>query len=450
MKHMWSADARICIVGAGAAGLTSALALKERGYKNITIIEGEPVVGGKCHTRATGDGFLEMGANIFFPGSAVNRLVRRTGARIMEWYPISLFDYRTGRQQPFGSTERSFPPTQRVRAYGRLVAAMLRHRRALRTPGFHARVDMVELATPVRKWLEERSLEVIHEMAMPFMVGAGLGYPEDDVPVAYFFKMLQFIQAMGIRDLVRRRTYRLEHGYQDLWQRVASRLLSDVQLHVGARALRVLRPADGPIRVWTEAGEIVCDALLITATDRALSFLDASGEERDLLESFRYFDLFTVGCTVEGQLPLGLCFIRPHTRSRSTLGRTIAYCPMKVGPVSQMGRYLFYSHGSPSVGPETIVDNLRHDLSLQGCRIIGEPVIQRWPHYFPHVSSQDFAGGFFQRLDRLQGQRGTYYAGEAVSGTNVSVVADHAETQIARFFRDHGPTAKGMSHVSSR
>lgn len=210
VAQAWSADTRFCVIGAGAAGLTVGVALRERGYRDITVIEREPVVGGKCYTHATVNGFLELGANIVFPGSVVHRLAERTGASIIDWFPIQIFDPRTGDTRAFGSTERNFPLFQFVRAYGRLVAEVLRHRR-LRTCGFHACTDgdLMALGASVRSWLAARGLAVIEDALMPFMVGAGLGYPEDEVPTAYFLKMLHFIQSMGISDLLHRRTYRL-------------------------------------------------------------------------------------------------------------------------------------------------------------------------------------------------------------------------------------------------
>ena len=41
---------RVCIVGAGPAGLTAAMYLEKKGYKNITIYEKSERVGGKCYS----------------------------------------------------------------------------------------------------------------------------------------------------------------------------------------------------------------------------------------------------------------------------------------------------------------------------------------------------------------------------------------------------------------
>lgn len=429
-----SSDLRICILGAGAAGLTSAVALAERGYRNVTVVEQEPFVGGKCYTHSGTEHPLEMGANIVFPGSVVHRFAQRTGAKIIEWFPIQVFDHRTGHVRPLGSPAKPFSALESARAYARLALELVRHR-SVRGHGFHACRNLSELGTPVRLWLKERKLEVIADATMPFMVGAGLGYPEDEVPLAYFLKMLQFLQSMSLQDLLKRRSYRFENGYQDLWVRVANELLAGTKLLVEAKVERIERPADAPIRVHTRKGEVVCDALIVTLPlNVALDLLDADDRERELFSRVRCFDMYTVGCTVEGGLPLGLSFIGPYTESKATLGHAFAYVPMQARGGDSIGKFVFYAHGSDSVGSDTILKHLRNDLDARKYRILDEPVVKRWPHYFPHVSGHDFMSGFFQRVDRLQGHRGTYYSGETVAGTSVSLVTSYAEAHIARFF----------------
>lgn len=44
------ADPPVCIVGAGAAGLSAASKLESKGYKTVTF-EKQPEVGGKCQAH---------------------------------------------------------------------------------------------------------------------------------------------------------------------------------------------------------------------------------------------------------------------------------------------------------------------------------------------------------------------------------------------------------------
>ena len=47
---MANKDEKICIIGAGVSGLSAAFYLDRKGYKNITVLEKQSRVGGKCCT----------------------------------------------------------------------------------------------------------------------------------------------------------------------------------------------------------------------------------------------------------------------------------------------------------------------------------------------------------------------------------------------------------------
>jgi hypothetical protein len=52
--------------------------------------------------------------------------------------------------------------------------------------------------------------------------------------------------------------------------------------------------------------------------------------------------------------------------------------------------------------------------------------------YFPHVSSQDFARGFYPRIEALQGARRTFYTGEVLSFSCVEPVVAYSELLASR------------------
>ncbi len=47
---MTNLDERICIIGGGPAGVTAAMYLEKKGYKNYSIYEKADYVGGKCYS----------------------------------------------------------------------------------------------------------------------------------------------------------------------------------------------------------------------------------------------------------------------------------------------------------------------------------------------------------------------------------------------------------------
>ena len=64
MDTLQSVDfgSRIGIVGGGVSGLSAAHFLKEAGYSNVTIVEKEQRVGGKCCSVEVDGHVYEMGA----------------------------------------------------------------------------------------------------------------------------------------------------------------------------------------------------------------------------------------------------------------------------------------------------------------------------------------------------------------------------------------------------
>ena len=60
-------NARICIVGAGAAGLSAAWYLRQRGYSHVTILEKSHQPGGKCRSVVVDGVPIELGAALVMP-----------------------------------------------------------------------------------------------------------------------------------------------------------------------------------------------------------------------------------------------------------------------------------------------------------------------------------------------------------------------------------------------
>jgi hypothetical protein len=60
-------NTKICIIGAGPAGLSAGMYLEQKGYENYTILERNDHVGGKCHSPHYNGRRYEMGAIMGVP-----------------------------------------------------------------------------------------------------------------------------------------------------------------------------------------------------------------------------------------------------------------------------------------------------------------------------------------------------------------------------------------------
>ena len=54
--------------------------------------------------------------------------------------------------------------------------------------------------------------------------------------------------------------------------------------------------------------------------------------------------------------------------------------------------------------------------------------------YFPHVSTDSLANGFYQRFDKIQGIRGVYYASTVLSFETMNLALDMAEGFVNKYF----------------
>jgi len=58
---------------------------------------------------------------------------------------------------------------------------------------------------------------------------------------------------------------------------------------------------------------------------------------------------------------------------------------------------------------------------------------QSW-YYFPHVFSDDYASGWYDDVEAMQGKYDTYYAGEVMSFGDMDETAEYSRELVERFF----------------
>ena len=55
-------------------------------------------------------------------------------------------------------------------------------------------------------------------------------------------------------------------------------------------------------------------------------------------------------------------------------------------------------------------------------------------YYFPHIFSEDYADGWYDKVEAMQGTNNTYYAGEIMSFGDMEETATYSKELIKRFF----------------
>jgi predicted NAD/FAD-binding protein len=412
-------DRRICIIGAGAAGLSAAHFLRQRGYSRVQVLEASDRVGGKCCSAGLGNAVVEAGA-LGATGSyrEVLRLARATGVGVVEPPEQFVFDATTREFLRLNTAFMKSLSAASVAALARYFLAALRHR-SLRRPGF-AGVP-AQLARPFSEWAAQRGMAALAPLLELPVTGFGYG-ALDATPAAYVLKYIHTANFLTLLRLAlsRSASYRIAGGYESLWRAVAGAL--DVRL--GSRVISVQR--DSAIRVTTTVESLECDVLLLTTPlDRALSFLDASPAERDLFSQVRYTTYHVMLCRTRG-LPNASISMHPLPAPGAT-------CLLARG-WADPDATVAYAYGEAGESPPVeVAPQLEHAIRNLGGSLLAVEKHIGW-RYFPHVGPELMAAGYFDRLEALQGARNTYLAGSLLSFETVEDVVAYSKRLVERFF----------------
>jgi hypothetical protein len=409
--------ARVGIVGAGASGLAAAHELQELGYRRVTVLEREPCAGGKCCTIVHDDRTYELGAALVTPAyRRVRALMREVGVRAAI-PPGGLFapmrDVAAGLLLGEPSPRRLIGSA----ADGARFALELSRHRRIFSPGFGSLNE--QLALPFDDWCRARHCEAMRSLVEPWVTGFGYGFL-DELPAAYVLKYATLFGS-PLREI-------LDDGYGGLFRRVAASL-DHVDVRLGTRVCAVVRGTN-EVTVRTTDGTLVFDALIVACPlDEALSFLDATPTEVQLFERIRYQPYVVLGATVTGGMPRSrYLFLRENFRRESIGQPVFAY---RRWPASDT--VFFYAFASEPDWERAVRREVASAVEGMGGRL-GNPIAARKWRYFPHVQTDDFASGYYRRLEALQGQRRTYYCGEVLAFAAVETVVAYARSLVRRHF----------------
>jgi hypothetical protein len=412
-------DARIGIVGAGAAGLSAAHFLARSGRRNVTLLEAGDRVGGKCHTIVHEGRSYELGAGAVTSAyDEVRALMREHGVRASAGLGGAFVDVERNRTSFIPPPLLRNAPWRIALEAPRLAARMLVERRLLR-PGFDGISDDVEL--PFATWARKNGVERIAALIEPWFTGFGYGY-FDEIPAAYVLKYLALFRFPVLEIL--------EGGYQGLWERVAAK--HDVRL--GAAVQRVTRGSE--ITVETTAGAHTFDALILACpVDAALGFMDASPEERDLWSRVRFVDYHVVGARLENGPRARYGFFPAHF-TRQHAGEVVFFYRRWL----DRDLVLYYTLPGEDGTLAGSVAAVRATVERLGGRILDVPIQKAW-RYFPHVRTDDLRGGYYEKLESMQGTRNTWLAGELCAFTAVEPVVAYSRALVERMIRAAAPSA---------
>lgn len=425
-------DARIAIIGAGAAGLTAAHTFKNLGYTQVTVFECSADVGGKIQT-VTHDGRpYELGA-IWYgkPYKTVNTLMNEYGIRGQGNDIPAIIDGGVSYTQA-AYAKAKYGSLRFARSVLKFLSMADTRYASIWAPGF-AHVDPdLHLDFEAFAELYDRShrgkIGPVVDVLRSFLVGCGYGYFAE-VPVMYYLKLAPWIVQRSARAAMtgQQPLHHITSGWQELWRAVA-RDLPDVRVNTPVTSVVRFQDDSGQPKIRLTAGgrTAVFDRLLVTPNpDLAGRFMDFNPAERALFAKVRYVR-FAVTLMTGGGLPYA--FLKDHSQP-SSAGHILAIG--KAYPDREV--YSFYQQLSETMTTEEAMGMLQADVQALGGH--ADTVLARsvWS-YFPHVSTADARAGFYRELEALQGAQGTYYINSLAAFEDVEHTASYARELVESCF----------------
>jgi phytoene dehydrogenase-like protein len=412
-----SSGTRIGILGGGASGLAAAHALRELGYRSITVFEREPDVGGKCCTLVHEGRSYELGAGLLTPAYRnVRALMREVGVHSQAHFGGVRAALRDADTWRLLVALRQGGWRSALRGSVVLLVELLRREGLLR-PGFAHLSD--ELALPFDDWCRYRGCEVLEPILEPWITGFGYGFL-NELPAAYVLKYATIFGA-PLSEIP-------DEGFGGLFRKLAA-ALDPVDVRVNAQVTDVVRRPEG-VTVRTTQGTSEFDVIIIACPlDEALRFLDATPLEIELFERIRYENYFIVGASVSGALPRDRYTFFRTNFDRAKVGRpTFAYRRWREADI------VFFCGFAREYNWEAAAKReVAATVESVGGRVRDVIATRNW-RYFPHVQTDDIAGGYYRRLERLQGCRRTYYCGELLAFAAVEPVVTYARALVHEHF----------------
>ncbi|MDP3719776.1 MAG: NAD(P)-binding protein [Acidobacteriota bacterium] len=470
-------EPRVVVVGAGPAGLLTAHYLREHGYRNVVILEKLGRVGGLCDTVTADGRSFDLGANYVTPGyTQILKLAETLGVQVYSERPfvaMTVPPEPTGqvRYQSVFSATRQRDDGSRIPLLS-LGVALIRYTwirwrlgRVIDRPTFAgvATFDGGSLCAPLEDWLKRHRLTDLERVFQLPITLMGFGYL-DKVPAIYAMKFMtvgsfvpMVLKEMPLIGRLISWPRRFLYGYQRFFERLAWGL--DVRTSVDIQSIE--RTDAGVQIVFDELQQdmnetarvrhtLTADYLIMACplnSELLMKRMDASESERRLFSAITSVSYCMTTRSIElqgadlgGNSPLAAVYPAP------ALGTNVPYGVAKQWADSTFAQ--FYTRTTqlapddPAHGQagelqravETGVDRLIAQMgATPAAGHEANATFNRF-EYFQHVSSADLKAGWYDDLERLQGQRRTFYVGGATNFELIEPIAEYAQHLVATRF----------------
>ena len=452
---MSNINEKICIIGGGPAGLSAAMYLQQKGYMNYTVLEKLDHVGGKCHSPYYNGRRYEMGAIMGVPsyyavhdveefcgithdGPKLNRNYKNLKGEVIEPFEPKKNILKIPRLLAMKKQLKKFGELLETKYKGYDVnghrgVAEGRYDGYAVTPGREkisgTNPNLKDLAMPFKDFCEMNGVPLVQDIWIGPFTSFGYGY-FDEIPAAYVLKYLDFQTCMNF---VKINLWTWKEGTQYIWEQLDAHLANHARLNCD---ITDVTRKDGKVYVTVNGEVEEYDKIIVTAPLQFLpDYFDATEEEKELFSKIDYerYDVLAVETEPEHHPEISYYIFDNMTPER--YGHLMVYYRRWRDTVDQViTTYALRNHkGKKTYKKEACKKIVLNDLKKMGndaSKVVNEA---SW-YYFPHVFSEDYAAGWYDKVEAMQGNKNTYYAGEVMAFGDMDETAEYSRELVDRFF----------------
>jgi len=188
------------------------------------------------------------------------------------------------------------------------------------------------------------------------------------------------------------------------------------------------------VTVTVNGKEEVFDKIIVTAPLQYLpSYFDASKDEKELFAKIDYERYDVLACNMKQYPPISYYIMDNMVPDR--LGHLMVYYRRwKDEPNQVITTYALRKHKDMKEIPYDDCKN----MVLADMKVMGnEPskvIYEKSWYYFPHVFAEDYAAGWYDKVEDMQGKNNTFYAGEIMSFGDMDETCEYSRELVERFF----------------
>lgn len=450
-------NVRVAILGAGPAGLSAAMNLEKAGFNNYTVLEKSDHVGGKCHSPEYHGRRYEMGAIMGVPSyyavhdAEIFGGTTHDGPNLARHYKNKegkIIDPFNPKKNPL-LIPRLLKTKNQVKKLGELLETKYKgydvngHRGVAQgkydgyavTAG-RERVtgdnpNLKDLTLPFAEFCKINDIELVQDIWVGPYTSFGYGY-FDEIPAAYVLKYLDFQTTMNF---VNMNLWTWKEGTQSIWEGVDNKLKNHARLNCDVTKID---RHDGKVYLTVNGTVEEYDKLIVTSPlDSFKDYADIRDDEKSHFDKIDYERYDVMGITMKPEHYPEISYYIFDNMKPERYGHLMVYYKRWQDTVdAPITTYVLRNHrNKPLISYDAAKKTVLNDLKVMhnpADTIIKEAA---W-YYFPHVFAEDYAAGWYDEVEAMQGKYDTYYAGEIMSFGDMDESAEYSYELIKRFFAD--------------